>query len=65
MKAIEDIAEEIKGLSPTERLRLAADLMDAAAQRGGSERLLRLAKQLIDRTAVELGAVLCLRRTRP
>ena len=62
MKKIEAIAEEIRALGPSERLRCAADLLDAAADRNDSLALIKMAHRLVKQTSTELGALLCMRR---
>lgn len=59
MSALEQLAAEIAGLTPPQRLRLAADLMEHG--RGD------LAHTIADRVVTELGAAIALRRleTRP
>jgi hypothetical protein len=54
---VRDLADQIKALSPPEKLRLAADLLDA--KRGD------VAHSIIQSVATELGAALALRMVEP
>jgi hypothetical protein len=60
MKSPAELAEKIKALSPSNRLRFAADLMDAAAHGPDDQktRLLRIVKQMTEQTSFELGQLL-------
>ena len=53
-KAVVRAAKAIAQLSPPEKLRLAADLLD--------RRMAKTAYPIIDQVATELGAALCLAR---
>ena len=52
MTEVEQLAAEIEGLSPPEKLRLAAVLLEAKRQ--------ALAKSILDKVCAELGAALLL-----
>lgn len=52
---LQSLADEIRGLSPADQLRLAADLLDKRPD---------VAKTIIDRVAVALGAALLLGKPR-
>jgi len=54
------LALEIKLLSPTAQLRLAADLLDESARAGGQLALTKIAHSIVERVGLELGAAIAL-----